>query len=223
MTLKTELSDVLLWRNMNNFDFDNEYRKQGYIYIVGIDEAGRGPLAGPVVAACVILPPSFNDPRINDSKTLKDEELILLSQLIKENALEYQIKEVSPVDIDKLNIYQASKKAMVDALNALTKEYDIVLTDAMPLSLHTLRQESIIKGDAKSLSIAAASILAKVYRDDLMRKLDETYPQYDFKNNKGYPTKSHLEALKTYGPIKGIHRYSYGPVKEVLHEQLTLF
>lgn len=208
---------------MTYFAFDNEYRTRGFYYLVGIDEAGRGPLAGPLVAAAVILPPQFNDDRIKDSKDLSPATLILLSELIKEAALDYMIVTVSPSEIDELNIYQATKVAMTRALEGLAVDYQFVLTDAMPLGALAVGHESIIKGDAQSLSIAAASILAKVARDDLMRELDLLYPDYDFKHNKGYPTKSHLAALELYGPVPGVHRYSYKPVQNALNQQIKLF
>ena len=208
---------------MNYFAFDNDYRMRGYLYLVGIDEAGRGPLAGPLVAAAVILPPQFNDERIKDSKALKSHELIELSNEIKKVALDYQIIKISPETIDTLNIYQATKVAMKQALDNLIIEYHFVLTDAMPLGALDVGHESIIKGDAQSLSIAAASILAKTARDAIMVELDTLYPLYDFKNNKGYPTKAHLAALAMYGPIKGVHRFSYKPVQEIINKQIKLF
>lgn len=208
---------------MNYFAFDNEYRKLGHLYLVGIDEAGRGPLAGPLFAAAVILPPHFNNERIKDSKLLSSKEIEELAELIKEVALEYVLIEVSPEEIDKLNIYQATKQAMTNALKALNHEYDFVLTDAMPLFNAKTGYEALIKGDAQSLSIAAASILAKATRDAYMLNLDRLYPHYDFKNNKGYPTKSHFEALEIYGPIVGVHRFSYKPVSNALNKQIKLF
>ncbi len=208
---------------MNYFAFDNEYRSLGHHYLVGIDEAGRGPLAGPLVAAAVILPPAFNDERIKDSKLLTSKEINELAELIKAVALEYALIEVSPEEIDKLNIYQATKQAMSNALKSLSHEYDFVLTDAMPLFDAKTGYVALIKGDAQSLSIAAASILAKATRDAYMVNLDKLYPHYDFKNNKGYPTKSHFEALEIYGPIAGVHRFSYKPVSNALNKQIKLF
>ena len=208
---------------MTYHEFDNEYRGQGYYYLVGVDEAGRGPLAGPLVIASVILPPNFNDERIRDSKELHSDKLIELSNLIKEIALDYQIVFKSPQEIDQLNIYQATKVAMREAVNALEADYNFILSDAMPLDGIKVGHEALIQGDAKSLSIAAASILAKVARDAYMFELDVAYPQYDFKHNKGYPTKLHLEALQIYGPIKGVHRYSYKPVRDAENVQIKLF
>lgn len=208
---------------MTYFNFDNDYRMRGNVYLVGIDEAGRGPLAGPLVVAAVILPPTFNDERIKDSKQLNTAQLSILSDVIKEAALDYTIATMSPSEIDTLNIYQATRVLMLRALTNLMHEYHFVLTDAMPLGTLNVGHESIIKGDAQSLSIAAASILAKVARDEAMVALHDLYPQYDFLHHKGYPTKGHLEALKLYGPIKDVHRYSYKPVQEALNEQIKLF
>lgn len=204
-------------------NIDQEYRAQGYLYIAGTDEAGRGPLAGPVVAAAVIFPPRYESDLINDSKQLSEKERLALFEEIKANALSYGIAIIEARDIDELNIYQASRKAMEEALHQLTHPFDLVLTDAMPLSLDSIGVVPLVKGDTLSLSIAAASILAKVTRDKIMDELDVMYPQYGFKDHKGYPTKKHLENLKRFGPIKGIHRYTYGPVRAIMNEQLSLF
>lgn len=208
---------------MTYFEFDNDVRKHGHLYLVGVDEAGRGPLAGPVFAAAVILPPFFNDERIKDSKQLTATELLELSDLIKEKALDYQIVHVDAPVIDQVNIYQATILAMQKAVTGLSHEFHFVLTDAMSLSNLEVGYEAIIQGDATSLSVAAASILAKVARDAYMNKLAKLYPQYDFENNKGYPTRKHLQALDTYGPIKDVHRYSYKPVQDALNKQIKLF
>lgn len=208
---------------MTYFEFDNDVRKHGHLYLVGVDEAGRGPLAGPVFAAAVILPPFFNDERIKDSKQLTATELLELSDLIKEKALDYQIVHVDAPVIDQVNIYKATILAMQKAVTGLSHEFHFVLTDAMPLSNLEVGYEAIIQGDATSLSVAAASILAKVARDAYMNKLAKLYPQYDFENNKGYPTRKHLQALDTYGPIKDVHRYSYKPVQDALNKQIKLF
>ena len=206
---------------LNNID--NEYRQQGYIYIAGTDEAGRGPLAGPVVACAVIFPPRYENPLIDDSKKLSEKVREELVNVIKENAISYGIAIVEANEIDEVNIYQASRQAMEEALAKLTHPYDLVLTDAMPLPSQKVGVVPLIKGDTLSLSIAAASILAKVTRDHIMSEIDAMYPQYGFKVHKGYPTKKHIENLKKFGPIKGIHRFSYKPVSDVFNEQLTLF
>ena len=204
-------------------NIDNEYRQQGYIYIAGTDEAGRGPLAGPVVACAVIFPPRYENPLIDDSKKLSEKVREELVSVIKENAISYGIAIVEANEIDEVNIYQASRQAMEEALAKLTHPYDLVLTDAMPLPSQKVGVVPLIKGDTLSLSIAAASILAKVTRDHIMNEIDAMYPQYGFKVHKGYPTKKHIENLKKFGPIKGIHRFSYKPVSDVFNEQLTLF
>ncbi len=204
-------------------NIDNDYRQQGYVYIAGTDEAGRGPLAGPVVAAAVIFPPKYHHDLIDDSKKLSDKDRYSLFATIKEHALSYGISVIEATEIDEMNIYQASRKAMEQALAKLTHPFDLILTDAMPLSFDDIGVVPLIKGDTLSLSIAAASILAKVTRDQIMDEIDALYPQYGFKKHKGYPTKQHLENLQKFGPIKGIHRFSYRPVAKIFNEQLTLF
>lgn len=208
---------------MKTRPYEAKYFEQGIHYVAGTDEAGRGPLAGPVVAAAVVFPPHFDHPDINDSKALTDAKRRQLFDLITTQALSYAIAIVDVDEIDHLNIYQASRKAMIQALAKLNVRYQVVLTDAMPLPNETVPVEALIKGDQKSLAIAAASILAKVTRDDLMLAIDEQYPQYGFKHHKGYGTKAHMDALKTYGPLQGIHRKSYKPVAYIYHEQLKLF
>jgi ribonuclease HII len=203
-------------------NIDQEYRSKGYLYIVGIDEAGRGPLAGPVVASAVLLPPKYENPLIDDSKKITTKQREQLAREIKKHALSYKIVVIEPKVIDELNIYQATKKAFEDALNGINVPFDMVLTDAMKINtIHPY--DPLIKGDARSLSIAAASILAKVTRDEIMLELDKKYPHYGFKDNKGYPTKKHLKALETYGPIKDVHRFSYKPVAKTQYQQLKLF
>ena len=191
--------------------------------IVGVDEAGRGPLAGPVVAAAVIFPRAYNNIDINDSKQLSEKKREALFDVIKENAIAYGVGIVSAEMIDEINIYEATKVAMKQAINNLKHNYDLILTDAMKLDGFDVEVIDIIKGDAKALPIAAASIIAKVTRDHMMNELDAKYPEYGFKKHKGYGTKEHMEALKKYGPIKGIHRFSYKPVEQSLHPQMSLF
>jgi len=176
--------------------------------VIGIDEAGRGPLAGPLVVAGVILPIGYDHPEINDSKKLSLKKRNVLYDVIINEAISFDIEIVEPEIIDRLNIYQATKAAMTKI--ALTLDSQNVLTDAMPLDIDK-NIESIIKGDQKSISIAAASILAKVTRDRIMDQYDLIYPQYHFIQNKGYPTRHHLAALETYGRTP-IHRMSYAPV-----------
>ena len=187
-------------------------------YVIGIDEAGRGPLAGPVVVAGVIFPIGYDSKDIYDSKKLSLKKREELYKVILEDALYYNIQIVDEKEIDKYNIYQATK--MANERIVLDSKCQVVLTDAMKLQLENYTVYPIIKGDQKSCSIAAGSILAKVTRDHIMDEYDAIYPQYGFKKHKGYPTKAHLQALQQYGPCP-IHRFSYGPVME--SNQLTLF
>lgn len=187
-------------------------------YVIGIDEAGRGPLAGPVVVAGVIFPIGYDSKDIYDSKKLSLKKREELYKVILEDALYYNIQIVEEKEIDKYNIYQATK--MANERIVLDSKCQVVLTDAMKLQLENYTVYPIIKGDQKSCSIAAGSILAKVTRDHIMDEYDAIYPQYGFKQHKGYPTKAHLQALQQYGPCP-IHRFSYGPVME--SNQLRLF
>lgn len=199
---------------MANLEYEKKYYEKGLNYIAGSDEAGRGPLAGPLVVAACILPKNYKNEIINDSKKLTDKKRRELYEIIKKDALAYHIEVIDIETIDKINIYQASKLGMKICLEKLNIKPEAALLDAMHLDMD-YPVESIIKGDEKSLSIAAASILAKVYRDDLMIEYDKEYPGYDFKKNKGYGTKKHLEALDTIG-ITPIHRKTYEPVKSML-------
>lgn len=203
-----------------NYDlYENEKRlyKDGYKIIVGTDEAGRGPLFGPVVAAACALPDNFKLEGLTDSKQLTEKRREKYFDYIKENSLAYGIGIVSAKEIDEINIYEASRKAMMLAIKELSNKVnpEYVLTDAMPLPDLKIPHEAIIKGDAKSISIAAASVLAKVTRDRMMYEEDEKHPEYGFKNHKGYPTKKHIEAINKYGIIDG-YRLTYGPVAELL-------
>ena len=203
--------------------FEEDYYSDTVKYIVGVDEAGRGCLFGPVVAAAVILPPHFYTELINDSKKLNEKNREIAYQFIINNALDYGVGVVEADVIDKINILEATKLAMYKAINNLKHPFDLVLIDAVKLS--DLKKESIslIKGDAKAECIAAASIIAKVSRDHLCYELDKKYPMYNIKNNKGYGTKDHLKALEEYGPIQGLHRFSYSPVKQSLIKKIKLF
>ncbi len=188
----------------------NEYENKFWPYnelIMGIDEAGRGPLCGPLVVACCVLPINYQNDMINDSKKLSEKKRELLFDQIKKDALFYDVKIVSPKEIDELNIYAATKKAMSEL--ALEKDVKYVLTDAMPIEDNE-KVIPIIKGDAKSISIAAASIIAKVTRDHIMYELDKKYPEYEYRKHKGYPTKRHIELMEEYG-IFDIYRMSYKP------------
>ncbi|TDL83349.1 ribonuclease HII [Peribacillus frigoritolerans] len=193
--------------------FERQARDKGYKYICGIDEVGRGPLAGPVVAAAVILPEEFYLPGLTDSKKLSAEKRELFYGTILSEAVAYGVGIISPAQIDELNIYQATKAAMLMAVDELAVSPEYMLIDAMELAL-PIPQESLIKGDARSVSIAAASVVAKVTRDRIMKKLAETFPQYGFDQNMGYGTKLHLEALNRDG-ITDYHRKSFSPVKEM--------
>ena len=198
-------------------EFENELYNNEINFIAGIDEVGRGPLVGPVVTAAVILPKDFYDERINDSKKLTEKKRELLYDVIMENALSVGIGISSPEVIDETNILNATKKAMIEAINNLSIKPEHLLIDAVKLDID-IPQTSIIKGDAKSQSIASASIIAKVTRDRMMVELDKKYPMYDFKHNKGYGTKKHIEALYKYGPLKE-HRKSFAPVSELTNKK----
>ncbi|EAD5842944.1 TPA: ribonuclease HII [Listeria innocua] len=192
--------------------YETDLFKQGFQYIAGVDEVGRGPLAGPVVAAAVILPADFSVVGINDSKQLNEAKRDILFDVIKEEAISIGIGIIDHDVIDQVNIYEATKIAMRTALEELNPAPDFVLIDAMPLK-YSEAELSLIKGDTKSISIAAASIIAKVTRDRMMQQYDALYPGYDFANNMGYGTKKHLNGLDTIG-ICPIHRLSFSPVKE---------
>ena len=204
-------------------ELDEQYYKQGYQFIVGTDEAGRGCLLGPVFAAAVILPKDFYSPLINDSKQLSEKKREEAYQIIIDNALDYAIASVRPEQIDEINIYNASRLAMEMAISKLKHPYDLILTDAMKIPNQKVGVIDIIHGDALSQNIAAASILAKVSRDHYCLEIDNKYPEYNIKKNKGYGTKDHLEALKKYGPVKHLHRFSYAPVKACFIEKISLF
>ena len=194
-------------------EFENELYLKGINLIAGVDEVGRGPLVGPVVCAAVILPKDFDDNRINDSKKLSEKKRELLYSVIMENAISVGIGMCSNEVIDKINILEATKKAMKEAINNLSVKPEHVLIDAVNLDLN-IPSTSIIKGDAKSISIAAASIIAKVTRDRMMIELDKIHPEYDFKSNKGYGTKKHIDAIYKYGVLKE-HRKTFAPVSEI--------
>ena len=197
---------------MNLYEYENELYDKGINLIGGIDEVGRGPLIGPVVAACVILPKNYKLEGLTDSKKLSEKKRDKFYNILMKDAVSIGIGIVDEKEIDELNIYQATKKAMAQAVDNMKIKPEHILVDAMPLELD-IPTTSIIKGDAKSITIAAASVIAKVTRDRMMYELDKKYPMYDLKHNKGYPTKKHLEAIDKYGITK-YHRLSYGPVKQ---------
>ena len=200
--------------------YENEKKlwDNGYENVAGTDEAGRGALYGPVVAASVILPHDFVLEGLNDSKKLTEKKREEYYPIIMENALAVGVSIVYPEEIDEINIYEASRQGMLRAINSMNIKPDYIITDAMPLDGFTdIPHEKIIKGDAKSISIAAASVIAKVTRDRLMYEEDKKHPEYEFAKHKGYPTKKHIELLNKYGIIDG-YRRTYGPVKKYIEE-----
>ncbi|PYZ93164.1 ribonuclease HII [Salipaludibacillus keqinensis] len=213
---KSQQKQQLLEKQFNDMSvYEQEARSFGYQKIAGIDEVGRGPLAGPVVAACVVLPEDFKLLGLTDSKKLSKGQRDLFYDEIMYRALAVGIGEATAKEIDHLNIYQASKKAMMRAIDDLHGiSPDHLLVDAMELPVD-VSQLSLIKGDAKSISIAASSVIAKVTRDRYMEKLHSKYPEYHFDKHMGYGTKVHLEAMKEFGILED-HRKSFAPVKAYL-------
>ena len=199
-------------RRLCSSRFERVARKHGWQRIAGLDEAGRGSLFGPVFAAAVILNPRRRIHGLDDSKKLTAERREVLAKRIEEHAVAWYVAQVDASRIDAWNIYQASRQAMNEAAARLSVQPDFLLVDALHLDL-LIEQKPLIKGDARSVSIAAASILAKVARDRLMRECDATYPQYGLAANKGYATRLHLTALRTHGPSP-LHRFSFAPVRE---------
>lgn len=202
---------------MNLYEYEQNLIDNGITLIGGVDEVGRGPLVGPVVAACVILPLNYELEGLNDSKKLTPKKRDMFYDIIKRDAISIGLGVISEKIIDEVNIYEATKLAMYEAINNCKVKPEHILIDAMKLNL-SIPTTSIIKGDAKSLSIAAASVIAKVERDRMLDELDLKYPMYDFKNNKGYPTKKHVEAIYKYGIINE-HRKTFSPVKEYINEK----
>ena len=204
----------------NLYEYEDALYEKGVTYIAGTDEAGRGPLAGPVVAAAVILKKGAKIEGVDDSKKLTDKKRRALIEVIKKEALAIGIAIVSPQEIDRINIYRASKEAMISAIQSLKIKPEYILADAMMLEEEFgIPTESIIKGDQKSASIAAASIVAKVTRDEYMIEMDKLFPMYGFKKHMGYPTKAHIEAIELYG-VSPIHRRTFEPIKSILREKL---
>ena len=193
---------------MPSFEFEEKWRAEGYKYICGCDEAGRGPLCGPVVAAAVILPEGEVIEGLNDSKKLSEKKREALFDIIKEKAVAYAIAEATPAEIDEINILNASMLAMRRAVEALPHPADFALIDGNCSRGFTIPTETVVKGDAKSASIAAASILAKVTRDRGCIELDREYPEYGIAKHKGYPTKDHMDAVRKYG-VAPIYRRSF--------------
>lgn len=212
--VKTKKKNI---EEIDTYSYERALRDEGVRLIAGVDEVGRGPLVGPVVAACVILPEKFQLDGLTDSKKLSEKKRNFFYEEIKRQALGIGIGIISEDIIDEVNIYEATKMAMIEAIDSCSVRPEHILIDAMKLDLD-IPTTSIIKGDLKSITISAASVIAKVTRDAMLYKLDEKYPMYDFKNNKGYPTKKHIEAIRKYGIIKE-HRKTFKPVAEILLEK----
>lgn len=192
--------------------YECQYRSQGFQLIAGIDEVGRGPLAGPVVAAAVILPENFFLPGLDDSKKVPEQKRAEYFEIINAEAEAVSVGIIEPEEIDRINIFEATKKAMLSAIEGLSPKPDFLLVDAVKL-LTPYPMEAIIKGDGKSVTIAAASIIAKVTRDRMMADIGKEFPQYGFGKNMGYGTKEHLEAITLHG-ITPYHRKSFAPIKD---------
>jgi len=196
------------------YKYERELGKRGYEFICGVDESGRGPLAGPLFVAAVILPLGKKYKYINDSKLLNEKKRKLAYEEVVTNALSISVSVATVDEIDKYNIYQSTKMKMIDSIKTLEIKPDFVLIDAMNIE-EIQNKLSLIKGDRRSISIAAASVVAKEKRDEYMLQLDEKYPMYNFQKNKGYPTKQHKMLLKQFGPCNE-HRKSFKPVKDLL-------
>lgn len=196
------------------YKYERELGKRGYEFICGVDESGRGPLAGPLFVAAVILPLGKKYKYINDSKLLNEKKRKLAYEEVVTNALSISVSVATVDEIDKYNIYQSTKMKMINSIKTLEIKPDFVLIDAMNIE-EIQNKLSLIKGDRRSISIAAASVVAKVKRDEYMLHLDEKYPMYNFQKNKGYPTKEHKMLLKQFGPCNE-HRKSFKPVKDLL-------
>lgn len=196
--------------------YEHELYKQNIKLIAGVDEAGRGPLVGPVVAGAIILPENYYLEGLNDSKQLSEKKRNIYYEILKRDAIAIGVGVIDAKTIDEVNIYEASKLAMLEALNNLKVKPEHVLIDAMKLPLD-IPSTSIIHGDALSLSIAAASVIAKVTRDEMMYELHKKHPEYHFDKHKGYPTKLHLECLQKYGPLEN-YRFTYKPVHDLIEK-----
>ncbi len=199
-------------------EYEKDLYKKGIKLIAGVDEVGRGPLVGPVVAAAVILPKNYELPGLTDSKKLTEKKRDAYYDIIMKDALAIGIGEVSPKEIDEINIYAASRVAMIKAIENLKIKPEHILSDAMPLDIG-IPNTPIIHGDLLSLSISAASVIAKVTRDRMMYELDEKHPEYGFAKHKGYPTKLHLENIKKYGVLEN-YRFTYKPVRDLIEKEV---
>ncbi len=212
-----------LWKNMKakeeNIDllkYEKELYHKGITLIGGVDEVGRGPLVGPVVAACVILPVNYELPGLTDSKKISEKKRDLFYDIIMKDAISVGIGVVGPEKIDEINILEASRLAMKIAIENLDIKPEFILSDAMKLNNIDIPYQDIIHGDALSLSIAAGSVIAKVTRDRMMYELDKKYPEYGFAKHKGYPTKAHIENLVKYGVLSN-YRFTYKPVSDLIN------
>ena len=199
---------------IDNLIYEKELYSKGIEFVAGVDEVGRGPLVGPVVAACVVLPKNYKLEGLTDSKKLSEKKRNKFYKIINQDALGIGIGIIDNKKIDEINIYEASKLAMYEAIKNCNCKIEHVLVDAMKLNLK-YDTTAIIKGDLKSQTISAASVIAKVYRDNIMYDLDKIYPEYGFSKHKGYPTKKHLEAIDKYGLIDDIYRLTYKPVLKI--------
>ena len=204
-------------------DFEQQFYSDSIQLIVGTDEAGRGCLLGPVYAGAVILPKDFSHELINDSKKLTEKQREEAYSIIIQNAIAWGVGFCTPEEIDEINILNASRVAMERAIKNMNHKFDLIITDCMKMPKAKVEVIDLVHGDAKAQCVAAASIIAKVSRDHVCYELDKQYPQYNIRKNKGYGTKDHLEALKKYGPVKGLHRFSYAPIKALFIEKVSLF
>jgi len=216
---KKKLSEEKLLEEKNRindlYHYERELKEKGYMLVAGTDEAGRGPIAGPVVAASVILPTGLWLEGLNDSKKVSPKKRDRLYDEILKNCICYRIKVIDNDEIDRINILQSSYLAMKLAISEMDISPDFVLVDGLENKMIKIPQLPLIKGDSKSASIAAASILAKVYRDRMMEEYDLLYPEYGFAAHKGYPTKRHIQAVEEYGVLK-IHRKTFTPISKLL-------
>ena len=205
---------------LDNWEYEKKLFSDNINIIGGVDEVGRGPLVGPVVTACVVLPKDFVLDGLTDSKKLTEKKREKFYDYIVNNCVAYAVGECSPEEIDKYNILEATKIAMKRAIDKVNEQIklDYILIDGNMKFDFDYKYKSIVKGDSKSISIAAASVVAKVTRDRMLIELDKKYPMYGFKNHKGYPTKAHLEAINKYGLIEG-YRKSYGPVMDIIKKE----
>ena len=200
---------------MDMLKYERELYKKNIKLIAGVDEVGRGPLCGPVVSCACILPVNYHLEGLNDSKKVSEKKREKLYDILIKDAISYSIGISSPKRIDEINILEATKEAMISAINSLSVKPEHVLIDAVKLNLD-IPSTSIIKGDANSSSIAAASIIAKVTRDRMMYELDKLYPEYGYASHKGYPTKKHIEAVKKYG-TKDFYRFTFSPISDLIN------